>query len=304
MIRILLSDDNESFRRTSREVGHELGFDISAFDDWENAQVELEANFDQYQAVIIDGKGKLRDSSMAEDPRHLMEAVSWLREQRARGRFIPVVVYTGFHPVIEPITSLNDQILRVFDKSATRFEDVLAFIKAEVVKLPIEKLKAKYVDVFAAFGTRYLPEGATKILIELLNDHEAGVYQKTYFNRIRDLIEEILIRANQIDKGFFPDELLKDKLTGRPNLTMSGLYWSGVDIDLSRIGGSGNVKAKSTILPKHLGRTYSGLIEITNLLSHRYTEPYTRYSNQLALNALLELICWFKHYVDNNYKTT
>lgn len=303
MIRILLSDDNESFRQSSREIGAALGFDVSPFDDWENAQVELDAKFDQYHAVIIDGKGKLRDNTKAEDTKHLMEAIGWLREQRAIGRFIPVVIYTGFHPEIEPITSLNDQILKVFDKSATKFEDVLAFLKTEVMKLPIEKLKTKYGDVFSAFGTKYIPESASKILIELLNDHEAGVYQKTYFNKIRDLIEEILIRANQIDKGFFPDELLKDKQTGRPNLAMSVLYWSGTDIDLTRIGGTGNIKAKTNILPRHLGRTYSGLIDITNILSHRYTEPYSKYSNQLALNTLLELICWFKYYIQNNYRS-
>jgi hypothetical protein len=303
MIRILLSDDNELFRKSSREIGAALGFEVNPFDDWESAQVELGANFDQYQAVIIDGKGKLRDNTKAEDTKHLMEAIGWFREQRAKGRFIPVVIYTGFHPEIEAITPLSDQIIKVFDKSATKFEEVLALLKAEVVKLPIEKLKAKYGDVFSAFGTKYIPEGATKILIELLNDHEAGVYQKTYFNKIRDLVEEILIRANQIDKGFFPDELLKDKQTGRPNLTMSTLYWSGIEIDLTKIGGTGNVKAKAPILPKHLGRTYSGLIDITNVLSHRYNEPYTKYSNQSALSALLELICWFKYYIQNNYKS-
>ncbi len=303
MIRILLSDDNAAFRQTSREQGAALGVEVVAFEDWESSQVALEEYFESFDGVIIDGKGKLRDSSKDEDGKHISAATNWLKEQLGKKGYIPVVIYTGFHAELEPYIFTDAQILRIFDKSKHTFQDVLEFLKIRIADSPIEKLKVKYSDVFSAFGTKYLPESAIKILIELLRDHEAGVYQKTYFNKIRESIEEILQRANQIDKGFFPDELLKDKQTGRPNLVMSTLYWSGVEIDLTKIGGTGSVKAKAPILPKHLGRTYSGLIEITNVLSHRYTEPYSKYANQSALNSLLELICWFKLYVQTNYKT-
>lgn len=301
MIKILLSDDNEPFRQSSQEIGAALGFEINPFDDWENAQVELDANFEHYHAVVIDGKGRLRDSSKSDDTKHLIDAVTWLREQRVKGRFIPVVIYTGFYPEIEPIAALNDQILQVFDKSKTKFVEVLTFLTKEIGKLPIEKLKSKHPDVFNAFGGKFIPQSAIKTLIELLTDSETGNYQATYFNKMRVIIEEILIRANALDKAFFPDSLMKDPKTGRPNLAMSTLYWNGIEIDLTKIGATGTIKAKSLILPKHLGRTYSGLIDITNVLSHRYLDPYTKYANESALNALLELICWFKHYVKNNY---
>jgi len=195
MIKILLSDDNEAFRKSSREIGAALDCDLNCYDDWENAQVELDTNFNKYHAVVIDGKGRLRDSSKGEDPRHLTEAVIWLREQRAKGRFVPVVIYTGYHPEIEPITSLNDQILKVFDKSKTKFEDVITFLKAEVAKLPSEKLRNSYPAVFD-FSMKYFSKENQMILLKTLDDLNNGakdfLWKKGTLDNLRRLNEALV----------------------------------------------------------------------------------------------------------------
>lgn len=195
MIKILLSDDNEAFRRSSREVGAALNFDVCCFDDWEAAQVELDNNFEEYSAVVIDGKGKLRDNSKAEDTKHLVEAVGWFREQRAKGRFIPVVVYTGFHPEIDAITNLTDQVLRVFDKSKSRFEDVLAFLKEKVSNLPDQKFKAAH-PIVDEFSRRHFSSDNRKLVRELFNltfkKTNEFIWKKNTFDALRRLNEALV----------------------------------------------------------------------------------------------------------------
>ncbi|MBT1689432.1 DNA-binding transcriptional response regulator [Dawidia soli] len=209
MIKILLSDDNEAFRTSSREIGAALDCDLNCYDDWESAQVELDTNFNTYHAVVIDGKGRLRDSSKGEDPRHLLEAVIWLREQRAKGRFVPVVVYTGFHPDIEPVTTLNDQILKVFDKSKTKFEDVLKFLKTEASKLPSERLKNSYPAVFN-FSAKYFNKEKHELLIELLDGLNNGLHdfvrKKTTLDALR-LLNEALVDTIPLHYYSAPFEL-------------------------------------------------------------------------------------------------
>lgn len=209
MIKILLSDDNEAFRTSSREIGAALDCDLCCYDDWENAQVELDTNFNKYHAVVIDGKGRLRDSSKGEDPKHLLEAVIWLREQRARGRFVPVVVYTGFHPEIEPVTALNDQILKVFDKSKTKFEDVLNFLKSEVSKLPSERLKNSYPSVFN-FSAKYFNKEKHELLVKLLDGINNGVHDFAWKKKTLDtlrLLNEALVDTIPLHYYSAPFEL-------------------------------------------------------------------------------------------------
>jgi hypothetical protein len=195
MIKILLSDDNEAFRKSGREVGAALNFDVRCFDDWEAAQVELDNNFEEYSAVVIDGKGKLRDNSKAEDTKHLVEAVGWFREQRAKGRFIPVVVYTGFHPEIDAITNLTDQILRVFDKSKSRFEDVLAFLNERVSNLPDQKFIAAH-PIVNEFSRKHFSSDNRKLVRELFNltfrKTNEFIWKKNTFDALRRLNEALV----------------------------------------------------------------------------------------------------------------
>lgn len=195
MIRILLSDDNAAFRQSSKEIGAALGFDINVFDDWENAQVELDSKFEQYHAVVIDGKGKLRDNTKAEDTKHLIEAVGWFREQRAKGRYLPVVVYTGFHPEIDEITNLSDQILRVFDKSKTRFEEVLHFLKERISILPDQKFKVAF-PIVDEFAKRNFSEDNQKLLLEVfqLIDKKSDefLWKKNVLDGLRRLNEALV----------------------------------------------------------------------------------------------------------------
>ncbi|MCZ8021518.1 MAG: response regulator [Cyclobacteriaceae bacterium] len=195
MIRILLSDDNESFRQSSREIGAALGFDVATFDDWENAQVELDTNFDQYHAVIIDGKGRLRDSAKAEDTKHLIEAIGWFREQRAKKRFIPVVVYTGFHPEIDSLTNTSDQVLKVFDKSKTKYEDVLQFLRTEIARLPEQKFRTAFPSVYL-FSEKHFSNINKKLVREVYDltgrKSDDFIWKKNSLNALRRLNEALV----------------------------------------------------------------------------------------------------------------
>ena len=194
-MKILLSDDNSAFRSSSIEVGAALGFHVVAFEDWERAQIELSENFETYSAVVIDGKGKLRDSTKTEDTSHLTEAISWLSGQRANGRYIPVVVYTGFYPEFDSLTTSGSPVLGVFDKSKTKFEEVLSFLKREVAKLPMEKFKASFPDAHE-FGQKYFSVQNNELLLalhtQLQEPTKSFSWKKTMLDRLR-LLNEALV---------------------------------------------------------------------------------------------------------------
>jgi hypothetical protein len=195
MIRIVLSDDNGPYRQSAREVGAAMGFDINTFDDWENAKLELDVNFERYHAVIIDGKGKLHDSSKTEDTKHLTKAIGWFIEQRVKKRFIPVVVYTGYHPEIDAITNTNDQVLRVFDKSKTKFEDVLQFLKGEAGRLPERKFATAFSSAYE-FSQKYFSEDNNKLIREVFRligeRSDDFIWKKNAFDALRRLNEALV----------------------------------------------------------------------------------------------------------------
>jgi hypothetical protein len=195
MIKIVLSDDNEPFRKSSREIGAALGFDVSCFDDWERAQAELDSNFEKYTAVVIDGKGKLRDNAKGEDKKHLVEALMWFREQKAKKRFIPVVIYTGYHPEIAELTEKNEQVIGVFDKSKINFEGVLNVIKGEVAKVPEQKFKIGCPDAYP-FTEKYFSPDNKKLIRELFSllqrSADEFIWKKNTLDALRRLNEALV----------------------------------------------------------------------------------------------------------------
>jgi hypothetical protein len=195
MIRILLSDDNAPFRQTSKEQGAAVGVEIVAFDDWESSQAALDENFESFDGVIIDGKGKLRDSSKGEDGKHLSTAINWLKEQLGKKGYIPVIIYTGFHAELEPFTSTDTQILGVFDKSKNTFIEVLEFLKTRIANSPIEKLRHKHSVVFS-FSKRFFSEENQQIILTIFQNCTSGnrdfIWKKNILDGLRRLNEALI----------------------------------------------------------------------------------------------------------------
>ena len=110
MRKVLVSDDNIKAHNPWSEKAAKYDIDLICYSNWEEAQHELITYWDEYEFVILDGKGKLQEDGVAANRKHLVTAVQWLKEQLGNGKYKPAVIYTGYYDLIEEITIKDDHL--------------------------------------------------------------------------------------------------------------------------------------------------------------------------------------------------
>jgi hypothetical protein len=299
--KILLVDDNTStdFLKPLRETAFNVAkFDLDWRSTWEDSTKLLETNNGYYSGLILDGKGQKTATSKAEDDSFLDEAKEWLKEKARIGIYIPFVVYTGYADELKKYFGNLD----IYWKDRGEEEDMLKKLLEKINNTELDRYKHRFPDLFASIGGKYLPEGAGPLLVNLLKWSEQDIVSKIWFNSLRDFIEEIFKRSNNIDNvHLLPDTFLNPVQQGRPNLKACALYWAGRQVDLTRIGGNGNIQAQYQILSPHNSWLADSTIQVSQILSHNYNDNFTIYAYRSCVSAVCELLIWFKQYIDNNY---
>jgi hypothetical protein len=297
MFKVLMVDDNKGYVQSQLELASNMEIDLDFFDNWEEAQKILEENPGYYKAVILDGKGKLKKDGKEENVQHLYKATTWLREQKAIGNCYHYVINTGFSEEINSLI-IDEEVYGKFGEEEKMFTNLLGVIK----KLDLTKVEEKYPDVISTFNDIYLPLRAKEIITNLLISHECKKPFNKPFNSIRDLLEIICKRANQIDPQLFPNELIDRTKNNKPNLKAAAIYFSGRKLDLSKIGGAGELTCSSSIFINEANWAFSSLVEICHILSHdeENKKPH-KYAFENALFGICEVIICFRSYMDINY---
>lgn len=242
--KILLSDDNKSLFQTLTEISYNEDVLLTCCEDWESAKVELmndlEVNltFKKFDAIILDGKGKLHDASKDSDARHLTESVNWLAQQNALGNFIPVVVFTGFHETISEFQSTNSQVLKIFSKGDqvnSSFKDVLSFLKKAIDDSPVQKFKSAFPHAYT-FSDKYFSVKNKSLIqslyIELKNPVKDFGWKKSTLDNLR-LLNEAMVDTIPLNFYEPPYELRnfieKLKREGSPKATLGNRTTSVID---------------------------------------------------------------------------
>lgn len=208
MIKVLVSDDNEKLFAPWTEQASKFDIDLNCFNNWEEAQFELKERWNEYDFVILDGKGKITEEESGGNKKHLIAAVQWLKEQRGVGLYKPAIVYTGYYKDIDEIAIIDDQVLEIFDKGETESNEIFKFILKEVKKSPDKIIKSKYPDVFEIFDKKYLDPSVEKMLLHLLKsaDNISPDKLPEYATQIRSIQEALYKNLNY----YFPNILSND----------------------------------------------------------------------------------------------
>ncbi len=301
MIKILLIDDDKSVADSLYDSASRFNFEIEHYQGLEEGLIELERRHREFSGIILDGRGWLSEDMPQETDKHIHTAVAKIKELRKQNIFVPFVINTGhFERLFDQIPETESDL--IFDK-AKGAEPMLRKLQFLIEDLPQQKLKLKYPEAFSVFGGRYLPIASQDKMISLLGCLEERTYSQANFNVIRGLVEEMLKRANTIDnRAFLPDALLKPGANLRLNLKAAELFLSGRKVDLAKINlGSGEIVAPKAIFTDHVSWLFSSVVNTCQTLSHRYDHPVTKYAFQSSVLALVEVLIWFKEYIDHNY---
>jgi hypothetical protein len=202
--RILLSDDNTALFSTLKEIAYGEDVELNCCSNWEDAKVklmdDLEQNqiFKNFDAIILDGKGKLHDASKDSNPHHLTESVNWLAQQNALGNYLPIVVFTGFHETISEFQPTNSQVLKIFSKGAqvnSSFKDVLSYLKKVIDESPVNKFKSAFPDAYS-FTQKHFSSDNKKLIRELfallMERKGTFIWKKNSLDALRRLNEALV----------------------------------------------------------------------------------------------------------------
>lgn len=300
MIKILVSDDNRRLFEPWSERAAKFCMELNCFSNWEEAQYELNNNWEAYEFIILDGKGKLQEDAVAANSKHLVAAIQWLKEQLGNGKYKPAIVYTGFYESIEEIVIKDKQILEVFDKDKTEIDEVLSFILKEVTKTPEKIIRAEHPDVFEIFDSGLLSEKMkiefTEICREIKENNPKN-YTST-LRRIRPILENVLKELNKADEYLIPKAYFK---RGDPEISGIIYYLSGkpkFNRDTNELEHHAD-----RVLPEHISYVLNNLYDITSKAAmHDYNPEITNNLIKSSLFALIEFLIWFKNFYTKNYK--
>lgn len=289
---VMLVDDDEKYSRALEETAYDdHDIYIKSYEDWESAFTELEMHSETYDAVILDGKGKLTADDPQSSMRHVVQAIRDLEKLESRGIYFPFIVNTGY-------LEQSDEILsgvKIFDKGDRKA--MFGYLIEQMGNSELYKIRKKHAKVLRAFSQRHIPEEQRETILNTLlylQNPDAGALQEK-FNPLRTIMEAMF--RVLIQKGVIDSHCMKhDKV----NLKNSISYLNG---DYINLGPEGSYKAEKAITPLHINLALLYIYNASNTLSHEYFEAkkVSPYMLESVLNALNEVLLWFVGYADQKH---
>lgn len=294
--KLLLVDDDKRYAEPLIERAYtECNFEIDYCEDWEEGKSKLIENLQLYSAIILDGKGKLRRDEKGDNPKHLSEALQDLKEMQGKGNYIPYVINTAYYDELSIYfgnENMNDK-----KDTSNLFKILNRIIKTG----DYERIKTKYVEAFEPFDAGYLSPELLGNLIEVLLDFENNKWTENSFTPLRKIIESIYIGLHEFDDKLIPYACLRFD-NEQVNFKFCELRMTGREI---REQSSGKILLAKIdpVLPENIGVTIGSLTKICSISSHADKKKYiTKYSLGIVINGVIDLLIWYKYFVDQNYK--
>lgn len=289
MHKVLIIDDQKDYVQSQIELAANMGIDLVHIDNWEEAQKQLESDGEDFKAIIIDGKGKLKKEGKEEDVKHLFKSLAWLREQRGKGNYYYYVVNTGFAEEINTLIE-DEPVYGKFGEEEKMFQDILNGIQNN----SIQKIKTKYAEVFEVFDKKYLDSKTEAQLLKAIQDCDKQKLEEIKGNltNIRG-VQEAIYNALRSDKmGIVPKTMtkhgdIKKLLDGNPDPQKDYTPTSPVYQNSS-------ISNLSNTLYWVSGQYIHNIDKQTYFISH--------YTVKSLLFALMELLLWFKETANKHYK--
>jgi hypothetical protein len=295
MIKVLWVDDNKQLLQQLPREAYPKGILLDPYECWEEAERALLANFDDYDAIILDAKCKFKKNEGAKAQRFLTNALSsinticgnrshqihWYVLSMGGGEVgdindsIPDTrkIWDGDWETHELNKDHRPYYLKTNDEQLALFERIKRQISQSNRTIIRTTL---YHDVFRAIDVCHLNPDAASLLEDLLLPihfpETKGVSEKHLTYAVRKIIEYIF-RAMIQEWHLLPDGLL---VKNKVNLFNSSLIIKGTDVREGGKNGRIILKAAGKIMDVIAGNNIGNMVTSVGDFVHTMGEEDTK----------------------------
>lgn len=299
---ILWIDDEHETLGGTKGRAKRNGINLIPFKSLNGGMSELERNYPFYDGVLLDAKffENEDDKKGSEDTFNVHRAKEQLLQLKKK---FEVFVLTGQAEAYEDST-FQKAFTKVYKKGKDEEIDRL-FIDIKVAASSQEdtQLRHSYKRVFDVCSEKYIGEYAGQDILNLLKvDDESNI--NNHFNSIRKIIEDLFSAFHKFN--LLPTEFVSPNVA----LNQSSIFLAGQEQhEKTDPVFKQHKHLEGTHLPPQIAYYLKSILAVTQSGSHRSNidnhvrEVKTPFLLKSVFFQLLDVLVWFKMYVDSNPKT-
>ena len=273
---------------------------LISFKSFNEGISELKKNYPIYDGVLLDAKFFENEDDVkgSEDTDNVHRAKE---ELLLLPKKFQVFVLTGQAEAYEDKT-FNKAFKKVYKKGIDKdIEQLFIDVKSAANQLQDTQIRHDYNRVFDVCTERYIGENAAHDLLELLNYNGCETGK---FNQIRKIVEDVFLAFNKYD--LLPSEFIQPNVA----INQTSKFLCGQEQDERTSASYKKYKLnEDAIVPNQIAYYLRSILSVTQDGSHRsnidahVSALRTPYLFKSVLFQLLDVLVWFKQYVDKNPKT-
>lgn len=298
---ILWIDDEHETLGGTKGRAKRNGINLIPFKSLNGGMSELERNYPFYDGVLLDAKffENEDDKEGTEDTYNVHRAKEQLLQLKKN---FEVFVLTGQAEAYEDKT-FKKAFTKVYKKGSDEEVDRLfSDIKVAAATQEVTQIRHSYKRVFDVCTEKYIGELAGQDILNLLKvNDETNI--DNHFNAIRKVVEDLFITFNKYN--LLPAEFVTPGVA----LNESSKFLAGKGSDGYLFSEKGYQHLEETHLPKQIAFYLRSILSVTQAGSHRSEMDLhvktikTPFLLKSVFFQLLDVLAWFKMYVDSNPKT-
>lgn len=297
---ILWIDDEHESLKGAKMRAKRNGIHLLPYKSLNGGISELERNYSIYDGVLLDAKFFENEDDIqgTEDTYNIHRAKERLLQLPKK---FDLFVLTGQAEAYQDNT-FKKAFKDVYKKGSDQdIERLFIDMKAAADKQEDTQLRHEHKRVFDVCSDRYLGDHAEQIIINLLKvDNDPNI--ENQFNGIRKIMEDLFLSFKKFN--LLPDEFINPIALNESSKFLSGKDYNG---ELHII--KGYIHYEETHLPRQIAYYLKSILAVTQAGSHRtHIDNHVRYVStpylfKSVLYQLLDVLVWFKLYIDSNPQT-
>ncbi len=298
---ILWIDDEHETLAGTKGRAKRNGINLIPYKSLDGGMSELERNYPYYDGVLLDAKffENEDDEAGSEDTYASFRAKDRILQLPKK---FEIFILTGQAEAYEDRT-FKKAFTKVYEKGKDEDVNHLFSDIKEAAKGQLDtQLRHSYKRVFDLCTERYIGELAGKDLLNLLKVTDESDIDND-FNTIRKIVEDLFTAFHKYN--LLPIEFVSPGVA----LNESSKFLAGKSSDGSFFTERGFLHLEETHLPQQVASHIRSILSITQAGSHRSNidmfvkQLRTPYLFKSVLYQLMDVLVWFKMYVDGNPKT-
>lgn len=295
-----IEDEHESLSGTKGRAKRN-GINLIPFKSLNGGMSELERNYPYYDGVLLDAKFLENEDDVkgSEDTYNVHRAKDRLLQLKKK---FEVFVLTGQAEAYEDQT-FKKAFTKVYKKgSDEEIDRLFADIKKAALTQEDTQLRQSYKRVFDVCTEKYIGEYAGQDILNLLKVNDESNIDN-HFNAIRKIVEDLFTAFSKF--RLLPIEFATPVVA----LNESSRFLAGKGAKGLLFTEKNYKHLEETHIPPQIANYLRSILSVTQAGSHRSTIDLhvrtlkTPYLLKSVFFQLLDVLTWFKMYVDSNPKT-